>query len=252
MLKAFGITDQGKVRSENQDAFRLQLGPADTLLTAVLCDGMGGARAGKLASGMAADAFMSHAANSLDESSSLTDMKAILSEAVSFANAQVYEHALQELSCLGMGTTMVGLLIAGKRAVVANVGDSRAYLLSRGKLRQITTDHSLVQEMVERGQITAEEARTHPRRNVITRAVGTEASIKADLVEVRFTPSCRLLLCSDGLSNCVPDAELQRVLREVPEPEEACRTLLTMALDAGARDNVTVLIAQPGSEAKHG
>ena len=241
-MKAFGLSDRGSVRKENQDSFRLEL--AGTLMTAVLCDGMGGARGGSIASSLAADAFMSHAANSLDESSTSSDMREILLEACSFANSQVYERSFQELTCMGMGTTLVAALVSGRRMLVANVGDSRAYLLSRGKLTQITTDHSLVEDMVARGKITREEARVHPKKNVITRAVGTEASVKTDIFELKLSPLSRLLLCSDGLSNVVPDAELQKVLREEKDPEAACRTLLDMALAAGAPDNVTVLIAQ--------
>lgn len=251
-MRVFGITDRGAVRKENQDSFRFEAPRSGTLLTAVVCDGMGGVRGGRLASGLAADAFMSHAANSLDESSSPADMRDIVTEAVSFANTQVYERAFQELTNLGMGTTLVALLVSGRRALVANVGDSRAYLFARGKLRQLTTDHSLVQELVAQGQLTKEEARVHPRKNVITRAVGTEASVKADLTELRLVPGSRVLLCSDGLSNVVPEAELERVLREEKDPESACRTLLELALAAGAPDNVTALIAQHGTEDQHG
>lgn len=251
-MNAYGITHRGAVRTENQDCFRLSDCGSERLLAAVLCDGMGGARCGATASALAADAFMSHAANSLDESSRPADMKLILTEAVSYANAQVYERSFRELSCIGMGTTLVALLVSGKRAMLANVGDSRAYLFTRGKLRQVTTDHSLVEELIERGEITREEGRVHPQKNIITRAVGTDASIRADVYDLKLPPDCRLLLCSDGLSNAVPDETLQRVLREEREPERSCKQLLDLALSAGATDNVTVLIAQFGTEGKHG
>ena len=179
-------------------------------------------------------------------------MKGILTEAVGYANAQVYERSFRELSCIGMGTTMVALLVSGRRAMLANVGDSRAYLLSRDRLRQVTRDHSLVEELISSGKITREEGRVHPQKNIITRAVGTEASIRADLYELKLTPDSRLLLCSDGLSNALTDETLRRVLREEPEPEQAARKLLDLALEAGATDNVTILIAQLGTEGKHG
>ena len=251
-MNAYGITHRGAVRAENQDCFRLSFCGSERLLAAVLCDGMGGARCGATASALAADAFMSHAANSLDESSRPADMKGILTEAVGYANAQVYERSFRELSCIGMGTTMVARLVSGRRAMLANVGDSRAYLLSRDRLRQVTRDHSLVEELISSGKITREEGRVHPQKNIITRAVGTEASIRADLYELKLTPDSRLLLCSDGLSNALTDETLQRVLREEPEPEQAARKLLDLALEAGATDNVTILIAQLGTEGKHG
>ena len=243
-MKAFGITHRGVVRKENQDAFRLEAPEGREIMTAVLCDGMGGAKAGAVASTMAADNFMSHAANSLDELSTAADMRVILTDAVEYANKKVYDWSFADYSCMGMGSTLVALLVAGKRAFVASVGDSRAYLFFREKLRQVTRDHSLVEDMVERGRITREEARTHPKKNVITRAVGVDPSVKADLTEIKFPAGSRVLLCSDGLSNLVTDEEILRVLKENAEPEEACRVLLDMALHAGAPDNVTVLIAQ--------
>ena len=243
-MKAFGITHRGAVRKENQDAFRFETPEGREIMTAVLCDGMGGAKAGSVASTMAADNFMSHAANSLDELSTAADMRVILTDAVDYANKKVYDWSFADYSCMGMGSTLVAVLVAGKRGFVASVGDSRAYLFSREKLRQITRDHSLVEDMVERGKITREEARTHPKKNVITRAVGVDASVKADLTEVKFPAGSRILLCSDGLSNIVTDDEMLRVLRENAEPEEACRVLLDMALRAGAPDNVTVFVAQ--------
>ncbi|MBR1659793.1 MAG: Stp1/IreP family PP2C-type Ser/Thr phosphatase [Oscillospiraceae bacterium] len=240
----FGLTDRGAVRKENQDHFRFEADPEGELLTAVLCDGMGGARAGSVASTLAVDTFMSHAANSLDESSTPADMKAILAEAVSFANTKVYERSFSDYSCMGMGSTLVALMAAGRRAVIANVGDSRAYQFSKNGLAQVSRDHSLVEEMVARGKLTPEQARSHPRRNIITRAVGVEASVKADLFELRFLPGMRVLLCSDGLTNAVPEEEIGRVLAEIEDPEHACGELLDLALKNGASDNVTMLIAQ--------
>lgn len=243
-MKAYGVTHRGKVRKENQDALRYELPEGGERLTAVLCDGMGGAKAGDLASSLAVDSFMSHAANSLDEKSTLKDMKAILTEAVEYANARVYARAFAEVEYMGMGSTLVGLLVAGKRTVVANVGDSRAYLFSKDGMRQVTVDHSLVEDMIARGKLTREEARVHPKKNIITRAVGVEPSVKIDLTDVKFNAGTKLLLCSDGLSNVVTDEEMARVLREREEPEEACAELLELALRAGAPDNVTVFVAQ--------
>lgn len=243
-MKAYGVTHRGLVRKENQDTLRFELTADGKMLTAVLCDGMGGARAGSLASAMASDSFMSHAANSLDEGSSASDMKEILTEAVNFANTAVYNRAFADYSCMGMGTTLVALLVAGKKALIGNVGDSRAYLLTKDQLTQVTTDHSLVEDMIARGKLRREDARSHPKKNIITRAVGVDASVRVDLLELRFPVEGRLLLCSDGLSNVVTEEEMLRLLLEHPEPEPACEALLSLALEHGAPDNVTVFIAQ--------
>lgn len=243
-MKAFGITHRGAVRKENQDCFRIDM-PADgSFVTAVLCDGMGGAQAGSVASGIAADTFMSHAANSLDESSNAADMKAILTEAVNYANIRVYDRSFADFACMGMGSTLVALVMNAKRAMVANVGDSRAYLIAKGRVTQISRDHSLVEDLVARGQITREQAKNHPQRNIITRAVGVEASVKCDLFEPKLSQGGRLLLCSDGLSNLLSENDLLSVSEKNPDLEQCCRLLLEKALERGAPDNVTVLIAE--------
>ena len=243
-MRAYGVTHQGKVRKENQDGFRFDAPQGREILTAVLCDGMGGAQSGRLACTVAADTFMSHAANSIDERSSAADLRAIALEAVSYANQKVYGKSFSDVSCMGMGSTMVALLISGKRALIANVGDSRAYLLHRGTLRQITNDHSLVEDMIAHGQISREEARTHPKRNIITRAIGVEASVECDIFELKLAPDSRILLCSDGLTNLLSDQEIADILRVNPEPEAACTVLLEQALQRGAPDNVTVFLTQ--------
>jgi protein phosphatase len=242
-MNAFGITHRGAVRNENQDRFRYSLMGGGELLTAVLCDGMGGAQAGSGASTIASDTFMSHAANSLDESSTPSDMHMILTEAVNYANIKVYDRAFADFSCMGMGSTLVGMLINGKRASVVNVGDSRAYLISRRSRRivQITRDHSLVEELLEYGAITQEEARVHPQKNIITRALGAEAEVEADYYPFTLKAGGILLLCSDGLSNTVSDDELLAFAEENPDPETLCRKLMDCTLERGAKDNVTVV-----------
>ena len=128
--------------------------------------------------------------------------------------------------------------------MLANVGDSRAYLFYKDQLHQVTVDHSLVEDMIARGKLTREEARIHPKRNIITRAVGVDPSVKTDLLEIKFPAGAKLLLCSDGLSNVVTDDEIEQVLLEEPEPEPACARLLELALQAGAPDNVTAFLVQ--------
>ena len=243
-MKAYGITHRGRVRKENQDAFRLKLPEDGGVLTAVLCDGMGGARAGGLASSIAVEAFLSRATQDLNAQSASSDLQAAMSQAVDFANDSVYDQASEDINCTGMGTTLVALLTTGTNTMIANVGDSRAYMFYRNRLRQVTRDHSLVEDLVARGRITREQARTHPRRNIITRAIGVDRTVRADFTEVSFPEESRFLLCSDGLSNAVADEEIQDTLRSYADPETACNVLLNQALANGAPDNVTVLVVQ--------
>lgn len=243
-MKAFGITDKGAVRKENQDSFRYALSEKEDTLCAVLCDGMGGAQAGSIAGSMAADTFMSHAANSLDSSSNPSDMKQILTEAVNYANIRVYDRSFADFSCMGMGCTLVAVLINGRRCLIANVGDSRAYILNKSSIQQISRDHSLVEEMVARGEISPAEARNHPQKNIITRAIGVEASVKTDIFDLKLSPGVRILLCSDGLSNVVTDDEILSISVKYCEVEDACRAMLELSLSRGAPDNVTVFIAE--------
>ena len=156
-MNAFGITDRGIVRKENQDAFRYEMIAKDEVLCAVLCDGMGGAQAGALAANMASDTFMSHASYSVDSSSDASDMQRILVEAVNYANIKVYDRSFADFSCMGMGCTLVAALINSKRCLIANVGDSRAYLISKNQIQQISNDHSLVQELLAKDGIQVED-----------------------------------------------------------------------------------------------
>lgn len=243
-MKVFGMTNCGAVRQENQDSFRISLAAEGELLTAVLCDGMGGAQAGSVASSIAADTFMSHAANSLDESSTADDLHTILIEAANYANIKVYDRSFADFSCMGMGSTLVGLMSNGKRTSVVNVGDSRAYIMTKRRCEQITHDHSLVEELVSRGKITRAEAQNHPKKNIITRAVGVEASVSSDLFDVKFSAGSRILLCSDGLSNLVTGEEMRMVNLNYDKIEDACNALVELALKRGAPDNVTVILAE--------
>ena len=243
-MKAFGISDKGAVRKENQDSFRFTLRDGEGTLCAVLCDGMGGAQSGSIASSMAVDTFMSHAANSLDASSAPADMRQILTEAVNYANIKVYDRSFADFSCMGMGCTLVAMVVNGKRCMVANVGDSRAYMISRGSIQQISHDHSLVEEMLAKGEISPEQARNHPQKNIITRAVGVEASVRCDIFDLKFNPGSRILLCSDGLSNVLSDNELLAISEKNCDVEKAASLMMELALRRGAPDNVTVFIVE--------
>lgn len=244
-MKLFGVTDVGRHRKDNQDSCIYRQLDDRTALLAV-CDGMGGAQAGSVASSVAVEAFaasveQAFAGGGRDDPEWWED---VLAHACEGANRKVYELAQTNPDYLGMGTTLVAALATPEESYVVNVGDSRCYLLENGQIRQVTVDHSLVQLLVDRGEITSEEARVHPKKNLITRALGVDSHIACDLLRVETGPGSRLLLCSDGLTNVLPDKVLLHVSMEEPEPEELCRRLLRMTLDQGAPDNVTVVLAQ--------
>lgn len=244
-MKSFGLTDKGKVRKDNQDSFIIEKCDAKDCLVVALCDGMGGAKAGGLASQLSNKAFVSYIyAKLTSRVNRALDFQKILRDACTEANGVAYEYSQFDEEYNGMGTTIVGGVVKSNgNGYIINVGDSRAYHISRRLdcITQITRDHSLVEELVEYGAITKEQAKTHPQRNVITRALGSEAQVEADYFEFSLQGGDFLLLCSDGLSNIVSDEEILAYAREYPEPELLCRSLMSKALNRGAGDNVTVL-----------
>lgn len=240
MIKAWGITDKGAVRQQNQDAYYLDI-PTDTLAVGVVCDGMGGARAGNIASMMAVETFT----DTLQSwQSSNREPDALLLQAAEQANAAVFHRACTDPDCRGMGTTMVATLVLGEQAHILNIGDSRAYHICEAGIVKLTRDHSVVEDLVLRGDITPEQARTHPQKNLITRALGAEEQIRADLFHRTLAPGEFLLLCSDGLSNVVADQELLYEVIHGGAPEDCCRRLLEIAMSRGAPDNVTAVLIQ--------
>ena len=244
MLKSFGLTDKGRVRKDNQDCFILERCDQKNCLIFGLCDGMGGAKAGGIASQLSNKAFVSYIYSKLTSRLLRSvDYRRILEDACEEANGVSYEYSHFDDAFDGMGTTIVGGVIKNNgNGYIINVGDSRAYLISkRGGIRQITRDHSLVEELVEAGAITAEQARTHPQKNVITRALGSEARVQCDYFTFTLQSGEVLLLCSDGLSNIVSDLEMLEYAKEFHEPEALCRALMSKALNRGAKDNVTVV-----------
>ena len=244
-MRSFGLTDKGKVRKDNQDSFIIEKCDAKDCLVVALCDGMGGAKAGGLASQLSNKAFVSYIyANLTSRVNRALDFQKILRDACTEANGVAYEYSQFDEEYNGMGTTIVGGVVKSNgNGYIINVGDSRAYHISRRLdcITQITRDHSLVEELVEFGAITKEQAKSHPQRNVITRALGSEAKVEADYFEFTLQSGDILLLCSDGLSNIVTDLEMLDYANEYQDPELLCRALMSKALNRGARDNVTVL-----------
>ena len=240
-MNVWAITDQGKVRPQNQDAYRVEELGDDQLLLMV-CDGMGGARAGNVASQLAVRVFGDTVLDGLGGPEGSADPEALLNHAVEQADRAVSERAESDPDCLGMGTTLVAALVLNGKCRVVNIGDSRAYLVSEEGIRQITRDHSLVEDLVQRGEITHDQARFHPQKNLITRALGAGEEAKADLYEVPCAPGSFLLLCSDGLSNVVDDQELLYEIIHGGEPDDCCQRLLDTVLSRGAPDNMTAVL----------
>jgi len=203
-MQAWGLSDPGCVRVQNQDAFAVRQFGEECVLC-VICDGMGGAKSGNIASALALDVFAAEVERSRKPDMLPEEIGQMLLAAVKLANSTVYDQAQQFEDFEGMGTTLVAAYIQDKRAVVANVGDSRCYLLNREGVRCVTMDHSLVQLMVQRGELTREQAKTYPGKNFITRAIGTEATVQCDLFHLNVQKGDNLLLCSDGLSNLLDD-----------------------------------------------
>lgn len=242
MMNIWGMTDIGLVRRENQDTYAVRASEDSGHTVCVVCDGMGGPGGGKLASALAVKAFMDACLSNLRRDMSWEQVKEIAAFAVAAANTAVYERACAEPSLCGMGTTLVSAIIRDGQAVFNNVGDSRAYLVHAGAIRRITKDHSFVEHLVDLGNITAEEARYHPHRNLITRALGPEPSALSDSFEASLEPGDWLLLCTDGLVGTVTDEELVRELTaDMPDNHRLDR-LLEMAREQGAPDNVTAVL----------
>ena len=228
-ITAFGSrTDVGCVREHNEDSLVV------TPPLFVVADGMGGHAAGEVASEIATTVLAERAPQTPDAEA--------LGRAVEEANLEIIAAAEDGRGREGMGTTCTAAVLKEERLVIAQVGDSRAYLLHQGKLQQLTRDHSLVAMMVEAGQLTPEEARVHPRRSVITRELGTDPSNKPDLYEIDVEAGDRLLLCSDGLYGMVEDPDIQAIMTRTADPQRCASQLVNEAIAAGGNDNVTVIV----------
>lgn len=247
MYLTAGQTDVGRFRSQNQDVFASEDIPGLGLV-AIVCDGMGGAKAGDVASAQTRDVILD---TMRDQSlrDGRTSIGELLRTALDRANVLVYGMAQQDEAMRGMGTTVVAAVVRDGSACIANVGDSRAYWIG-GEVRQVTRDHSIVQLLVEHGQLTPEEALVHPKRHIITRAIGAEPTVEAELFDLPLEGGA-LLLCSDGLSGVVPPDTIASAVRE--NPASAPGKLIRMALDMGSTDNVTALVVyEDGKEAANG
>ena len=240
-MQYWALTDPGCTRTQNQDAYQIEELDRSTLLC-VVCDGMGGARSGNVASSLAVDVFTQEIKRSWKPDMDPDRLDQMLYSAVKLANFTVYDQAQQFEDFAGMGTTLVAALIQGKLATIVNVGDSRAYHVDQDGIRQITVDHSLVQMMVARGELSPEKARSYPGKNLITRAIGTEPVVSCDVVHKKLERGDCLLLCTDGLSNIIDDQEILFEVAHGQEWQQCCQRLLDIAKKRGAPDNVTSVL----------
>lgn len=237
-MKIASKSDIGQVRSSNQDSFAA--GELRGAVWAVVCDGMGGANGGCIASGMAVKTISDCISNAYHSDMSPHGISAMLESSIIAANLNIYDAAEDDKTLLGMGTTVVATLISNNRAILAHAGDSRAYLYADGNIKQITRDHSVVQNLVEKGEITADEARKHPKKNMITRALGVAEEIEIEFGEIDIPKNGILILCTDGLTNFVDSNQMCDIISK--NAFEDCPQLLVDAANkAGGTDNITVV-----------
>ena len=243
-MRAYAITDIGRKRTLNQDYAYMSLEPVGKLPNLfVVADGMGGHNGGGYASRMAVETILSELAITKEE-----EAAEMLIQAIRSANDNIKKAAAADVRLSGMGTTVVSAVCAGRTLVVANVGDSRLYTVNNTEIRQITQDHSLVEEMVRFGGISKEQARKHPDKNIITRAVGVEDDLKVDCFVVPLEADDRVLLCSDGLTNMLEDEEIRQKILSDGSVEQRVRALVDAANENGGRDNIAVIIIEPFSD----
>ena len=241
-MDIWGMTDPGLVRRENQDAYAVRFSEESGFTVCVVCDGMGGPGGGKLAGELAVEAFLSSCLANLRSDMGPAQVQEVAEFAVAAANTAVYERSVRD-NLRGMGTTLVSAILREGEALVDNVGDSRAYVIrGGGGITRVTRDHSVVERLVQQGNITEEEARSHPNRNLITRALGPDREAFSDSYTVSLEPGDCLLLCTDGLTGTVTDQELAQEILRGTEDNKCLDRLLELAKEQGAPDNVTAVL----------
>lgn len=241
-MKITGKTDIGAVRSKNEDAFDYGVLP-DGTSWAIVCDGMGGVHGGKVASAAAIEMVSEKIKKCYNPSMSVSSLENLLLSAITTANVDVFDRGIYDSFLKGMGTTIVAALIKKKEACIAHVGDSRAYIMNGNSIRQITKDHSLVQEMLDKGQITKEEYENNPIKNIITRAMGVDEDIDIEFDYAYLEDGECLLLCTDGLSGMVTDKRIHEIYCTA-DFDSLAQKYIDEANGNGGKDNITVVIME--------
>ena len=238
-MNVSALTDVGLVRNNNEDSFYKSTDFDLPLF--VVADGMGGHNAGETASKMAIEIVKKYFVENKNSLNSEKRLISIIKDSIKEANEKIYKLSKDDKLCSGMGTTITLAYILGGKIYIGHVGDSRAYIINNSHICQITEDHSLVQELVKSGSITIEECKTHPKRNMITRAVGTSEDIEVDIIIKTFNQNDILFICSDGLSNMVNDNDIIHIFNNESLIKKACENLIKKAKDNGGKDNITVI-----------
>ncbi|MCL2124369.1 MAG: Stp1/IreP family PP2C-type Ser/Thr phosphatase [Oscillospiraceae bacterium] len=244
-MELWGATNSGKIRRQNQDVFKTLFDDDKKIAILVVCDGMGGAKAGNVASMLAAETFMHHMGKyveGFDESETVKSMTQKMTESVFAANRAVFMKSSRDDEFAGMGTTLTAALSYSGGEIIVNIGDSRAYYIQTGNIKQITRDHSVVEDMIIRGDLTRAESYMHPSKHLITRALGTSNIEKPDVFFLAMDSGEQLLLCSDGVSNIVMDDEILIEMQRGKDARECCENLIEISLARGAPDNVTAVV----------
>jgi serine/threonine protein phosphatase PrpC len=234
-----GRSNKGLVREINQDCMYLPRKNCAPLF--IVADGMGGHKAGDIASKLTVDIIRKEITSKSSSINSIEDASNAIKSAIELANTEVYKYSLSHLECKGMGTTVTLGYVYNNYFVVAHVGDSRAYYLRNKKLLRITEDHSLVNELIKTGEITRLQALTHPQRNVILRAVGTSTDIDIDIDTVAIKTDDTFIICSDGLTNMIDESRIQEIFESTKDMEHACELAIESAIVKGGKDNITVI-----------
>jgi protein phosphatase len=238
-MKLYAKSDTGKIRETNQDFF--VVGESDTYAYAIVCDGMGGCKGGNVASEMAVNIIKEHLEKELHNTLFDDIVRYAVIDGIKEANKEIFKRASEDENLAGMGTTAVVAVAANDKLYIAHVGDSRAYLIKNEDYKQLTRDHSLVQELVERGELSADEANGYYMKNIITRAIGVSHNVDVDFSAVPFEDDELLLICTDGLSNYLDEESFKKILRENPR-EEYVDKLVSFAIDNGGADNITAAV----------
>ncbi len=239
-MNVTGDTHIGLVRSSNQDALRY--GTFDGGMYAVVCDGMGGANGGNIASHIAVDTIAGRIEDAYGNDRRPRSPANLLASAMAAANVEIFDRGKADMLLEGMGTTVVAVIVCEDEAYISHVGDSRVYLCRDGELHQVTRDHSVVQEMIESGQITEEQARSHPRKHFITRALGVTAIEEGEYDEMTLRATDKLLLCTDGLTNMVDNKTIAAMIDD--STADTVPALIQAALNGGGTDNITVVLLE--------
>ncbi len=239
-MNIFGKTEVGKVRKDNQD--RYLFGTLnDGAIYSIVCDGMGGVSGGSVASDIAIKSIVEEINTKFNNNMTNNEIKNLCFSAMNIANSIIYEISSKEKALTGMGTTVVLVILVENTAHIFHIGDSRAYLIKNNEVKQMTKDHSFVQEMVDLGKLSKQDAKTHPKKNIITRALGVSKNIEAEYTNIELEDTDVLMLCTDGLINHINEDEFIDLLVE-NELQITCDKLVKLALDRGGKDNITLVL----------